>query len=159
MARIYVEERRTVNAAAQAIYAVLTDYRTGHPTILPPEHFLDYGVEKGGQGAGTIIHFRLRAAGRERPYTVEIAEPDPGHVLSERDVYSSLVTTWTLTPVGDGQRTNVQIATEWEGGHGIGGFFERTFAPGGLQRIYAAALERLAQTATSAQPQTTGAMP
>jgi hypothetical protein len=40
------------------------------------------------------------------------------------------------------------VATEWEGGSGVGGFFERTFAPMGLRSIYTEMLNRLAQTLT-----------
>ncbi len=36
------------------------------------------------------------------------------------------------------------MITEWEGGSGIGGFFERTFAPMGLRRIYGSMLSKLA---------------
>ena len=39
--------------------------------------------------------------------------------------------------------------TEWQGGRGVGGFFERTFAPVGLRRIYGEMLDRLATAATS----------
>jgi hypothetical protein len=157
MGLIHVEVERTIDARPDAIYKVLADYRNAHPRILPPEHFLEYGVDGGGQGAGTTIHFRLRAGGRERPYTMAITEPEPGRVLTERDTRSSLTTTWTLTPVGTGDRTRVQIATEWQGGGGIGGFFERTFAPGGLRRIYNAALDRLAQATDGGQSTASGA--
>ena len=33
--------------------------------------------------------------------------------------------------------------TQWQGATGIGGFFERTFAPKGLQRIQAQGLDNL----------------
>jgi hypothetical protein len=108
-------------------------------------------VDAGGQGAGTTVHYRLRAGGRERPYTMTVSEPAKGRVLSERDTRSSLVTIWSLTPLDDGRQTRVQVATEWEGGRGIGGFFERTFAPGVLRRLYADELNRLASVAGSAQ--------
>ncbi len=35
------------------------------------------------------------------------------------------------------------MTTVWNGAGGIGGFFERTFAPKGLARIYDAVLARL----------------
>jgi hypothetical protein len=37
----------------------------------------------------------------------------------------------------------VQISTTWDGAAGVGGFFERLFAPKVMQGIYADALERL----------------
>jgi hypothetical protein len=148
MAHIQVQSERVINATPETIYHILSDYRGDRQRIMPPEHYLDYGVDSGGAGAGTTFHYRLRAGGRERPYTMTSSEPAPGRVISERDTTSSLVSTWTLTPLGDGQRTRVQLATEWEGGSGIGGFFERTFAPGGLRRIYTDLLTRLDQQAT-----------
>jgi hypothetical protein len=51
------------------------------------------------------------------------------------------VTTWTVEPEGAGSR--VQISTTWAGAGGIGGFFERLFAPRVMRRIYADELQRL----------------
>ena len=73
-------------------------------------------------------------------YRVE--EPAPG-TLVERDTTSSLVTTWRVMPAPNDQSI-VRVVTEWQGGSGIRGFFERTFAPRGLRRIYDDLLERLA---------------
>jgi len=126
---------RVVNAQPEDVYAVLTDYKARRPQILTP-NFLDYTVEQGGQGAGTEISYRLRAARRERSYHMIVKEPLKGWVITESDQHSSLVTTWTLSPEDDGLRTRVRVDSEWEGGTGVGGFFERTFAPMGLRRIY-----------------------
>jgi hypothetical protein len=49
-----------------------------------------------------------------------------------------------------GRKTRVSLTSEWEGGSGIGGFFERTFAPMGLRRIYDGILSMLA---SSMQPE------
>jgi hypothetical protein len=144
MSRIHVEAERVVNARATEIYEFMSDYRTRHPSILPPEHFLDYQVEAGGQGAGTIVRFHIRAGGRDRPYRMEVSEPDPGRVLAERDTTSSLVTIFRLYPLADELQTRLRITTEWEGSGGVGGFFERTFAPGVLRSVYNKELERLA---------------
>jgi hypothetical protein len=144
MSRIHVEAERVVNARPQEVYDFLSDYRTRHPSILPPENFLDYQVEAGGKGAGTIIRMRMHAGGRDRPYRMEVSEPEPGRLLAERDMTSSLVTTFGLTPVADGSQTLVRISTEWVGGGGIGGFFERTFAPGVLRSVYTQELNLLA---------------
>jgi hypothetical protein len=144
MSRIHVEAERVVNARAKEVYDFMSDYRTRHPSILPPENFLGYQVETGGQGAGTIVQFRVRAGGRDRLYRMEVSEPDPGRVLAERDTTSSLVTTFRFAPLADDSQTRVRISTEWEGSGGIGGFFERTFAPGVLRSVYSKELNRLA---------------
>jgi Polyketide cyclase / dehydrase and lipid transport len=144
MSQIHVEAARVVDARPEDVYAFLSDYRTNHPRILPPEHFLDYRVEEGGKGAGTVVTFRLRAGGRERPYRMRVSEPEPGRTLVENDANSSLVTSFVVAPESGGQQSRVRITTEWAGSGGIGGFFERTFAPGAIRRIYDDELNRLA---------------
>jgi hypothetical protein len=47
----------------------------------------------------------------------------------------------TVTPQGN--VSLVQISTTWDGAGGIGGFFERLFAPRVMRGIYADELERL----------------
>ena len=58
-------------------------------------------------------------------------EPAPG-TLVETDRNSSMVTTWTVL-AADAGTTTVRVRTTWNGAGGIGGFFERTFAPRGLR--------------------------
>jgi hypothetical protein len=70
------------------------------------------------------------------------AEPEPGRRLVETDANSSSVTTFIVDPAADGTST-VTIGTEWQGAGGIGGFFERTFAPRVMRSIYADELRRL----------------
>jgi hypothetical protein len=72
---------------------------------------------------------------------MQVAEPEPGRVLTESDTESSLVTTFTVEPADGGSR--VRISTTWEGAGGIGGFFERKFAPRVMQSLYADELQRL----------------
>ncbi len=54
--------------------------------------------------------------------------------VTETDANSSMVTTYRVT--GAGEQSTVTITTTWQGAGGIGGFFEKTFAPKGLGRIY-----------------------
>jgi uncharacterized protein YndB with AHSA1/START domain len=140
MATIRVSAERAIDAPADAVYSYLADHRTHHPRFLPPA-FSDYEVESGGVGAGTITRFKVTAGGRTREYRMEVAEPEPGRVLTESDSNSSLVTTFTVTP--DGESSRVEISTQWQGAGGIGGFFERLFAPRVMRGIYVNELERL----------------
>lgn len=140
MGTIHVSAERTVAAPAATVYSYIADMREHHPHFLP-DAFSDFTVESGGVGAGTITHFKVTAGGRTREYRMQVAEPEPGRVLSESDTNSSLVTTFTVTPQGDSAR--VQISTTWDGAGGIGGFFERMFAPRVMRGIYADELERL----------------
>ena len=141
MAPIDVSAEREIGAPAEAVYRYIADHREHHPHFLP-DAFSDFEVEAGGVGAGTVTRFKFTAGGRTRDYRMEVTEPEPGRVMTESDSGSSLVTTWTVTPESPGSR--VRIATTWEGAGGIGGFFERTFAPKGLNRIHDAVLARLA---------------
>ena len=150
MSRVTAQSERVIEAPPQEVYAALIDYQNTRPAMLTP-NFLDYTVEKGGVGEGTEISYRLQAGGRERPYRMQVTETVKGQTVTEKDLNSSLSTTWTLTPVQSGRATKVQITTSWEGGSGIGGFFERTFAPMGLRRIYDQMLSQLAQTVQNEQ--------
>jgi hypothetical protein len=114
--------------------------REHHPRFLPPA-FSDFQVESGGVGAGTITRFRVTAGGRAREYRMQVAEPEPGRILTESDTGSTLVTKYTVTPKSDA--CLVQISTTWGGAGGIGGIFERLFAPRVMRGIYADELGRL----------------
>lgn len=140
MAPIQVTAQREIGASAEAVYVYIADHREHHPRFLP-DAFQDFVVESGGVGAGTITRFTINAGGRSREYRMQVAEPEPGRVMTESDTRSSLVTTWTVTPEGSASR--VEISTTWEGASGIGGFFERLFAPRVMRGIYADELERL----------------
>ena len=85
---------------------------------------------------------------------MHVAEPEPGRVITESDENSSLVTTFTVTPSGEGSR--VRISTSWEGAGGVGGFFERLFAPRVMRRMYAdelAKLDRYAREQAATRPE------
>jgi uncharacterized protein YndB with AHSA1/START domain len=140
MARIDVVEERRVGAPAELVYRCISDHEQ-HQRFLPPA-FSDFAVESGGVGAGTITRFKVKAGGRSRAFRMKVDEPEPGRVLTESDTESTLVTTWTVTPEGD-SACRVEIATAWEGAGGVGGFFERLFAPRVMRGIYAEELERL----------------
>lgn len=140
MGTIQVSEERQIDAPPATVYEYIADHREHHPHFLPPA-FSDFEVESGGVGAGTITRFKVTAGGRSREYRMEVAEPEPGRVMTESDTNSSLVTTWTVTPENGVSRVN--ISTAWDGAGGVGGFFERLFAPRVMRSIYADELERL----------------
>ena len=140
MGVIQVIAQRTVDAPADAVFGYLRDMHQ-HQKFLPPA-FSDFQVESGGVGPGTVTRFKVTAGGRTREYHMTVDEPEPGRVLRESDNNSSLVTKFTVTPTG-GAASEVQIATTWQGAGGIGGFFERTFAPRAMRAIYEDELQRL----------------
>ena len=148
MGKVEASAERTIDAPAGQVYGYLADM-SQHPRFLPPA-FSDFQVEEGGVGAGSVTRFAVTAGGRTRSYRMRVTEPDPGRVLVESDTNSSLVTTFNVEP-RDG-KSLVRISTSWDGAGGIGGFFERTFAPRAMHRIYLDELERLNAYARDQQP-------
>jgi uncharacterized protein YndB with AHSA1/START domain len=140
VAKIVVSAEGTVDAPAETVYRYIADMREHHPHFLPPA-FAGFQVESGGVGAGTVLRYKLTAGGRTREYRTKVAEPEPGRILTESDTASSSVTTFTVSP--QGAASLVQISTTWDGAGGIGGLFERMFAPGVLRAIYTDELKRL----------------
>jgi uncharacterized protein YndB with AHSA1/START domain len=149
MAPIVVSAERVVDAPADAVYRYVADMRDHHARFLPPA-FSDFRVESGGVGAGTITRFTVTAGGRTREYRMRVDEPEPGRVLTESDTGSSLVTTTTVSPRD--RASLVRISTTWDGAGGIGGVFERMFAPRVMRAIYADELARLDAYAREQQP-------
>ena len=141
MSEVVATAERVVRAPVQQVLTALADYAGTRPRLLP-EQFSDFRLESGGQGAGTRVHWRFAATSkRVRDQLVSVTQPGPD-LLVETDANSSMVTTWTLYPVDAGV-TTVRVRTTWTGASGLGGFFERTFAPRGLRRVYGEMLDRL----------------
>lgn len=140
----YARASAIIPARAADVYAVLADYRHGHPNILPSRYFSDLEVERGGVGDGTIIRFTMRVMGTERSYCQAVSEPEPGRVLVEKDLDSDTTTTFTVTPLDDGQRAQVEIVTEWAAKPGLIGRIESVMTRRLLQSIYVRELEQLA---------------
>jgi uncharacterized protein YndB with AHSA1/START domain len=142
MAQVEATTERIISADAEKVFDALADYENTRAKLLP-EHFSEYEVREGGDGEGTLVHWKLQATSkRVRDCLLEVSEPTDGQLI-EKDRNSSMVTTWTVTPAGEG-RSKAVVTTVWNGAGGIGGFFEKTFAPKGLGRIYDAVLAKLA---------------
>ncbi|MEU0083061.1 SRPBCC family protein [Streptomyces sp. NPDC006274] len=152
MAQVEATTERIVAADAETVFDAVADYENTRAKLLT-EHFSEYEVREGGDGEGTLVHWKLQATSkRVRDCLLEVSEPtgDTSHAggygggrLVEKDRNSSMVTTWTVTPAGEG-KCKVVVTTVWNGAGGIGGFFEKTFAPKGLGRIYDGVLANLA---------------
>ena len=138
MARLHASAERTVPVPAAAVYALLADYRDGHPHILPPA-FSDLTVLKGGTGAGTVIRFALRLPGRKQEVEARVEEPEPGRVLSEIYPEKSAVTRFIVDPAGEQSR--VRIETSWESSRGLAGLIERLLTPRMFRKLYTQELD------------------
>lgn len=134
MAEVVVTAERRITRPAGEVYAAVADYEGIRPQVLT-EHYRDYQVREGGHGAGTVVHWVLQPTRkRVRDCLIDVSEPEPGQLL-ERDRNSTLTTTWSVRQAG-ADSSWVQVQTSWQGASGMAGFFERTFAPGGMRRIY-----------------------
>jgi hypothetical protein len=124
--------------APDGVLELLRDYRDARQRILT-DNYTAYRVEQGGKGDGTVYAYHFTAGVRERDYRLHVHER--AGKLEEQDQMSSFVSTWSVeaSPTG----SVVTIESSWEGAGGIGGIFERAFAPISLRRIYAQMLERL----------------
>ena len=140
MGQISASQTTEVAASPDAVIGALADYADTRPAILP-EQYRDYQVISGGNGDGTVVHWILQATSkrqRDVKATVSVS-PD---TITEKDENSSMVTTYQVSPAGLGSK--VTTTTTWNSNaSGIGGFFEKTFAPKGLARIQAALLANL----------------
>ncbi|GGX53035.1 SRPBCC family protein [Streptomyces fructofermentans] len=142
MAQVEATTERVVAGQPDDVFDALADYSGTRPKLLT-EHYSEYEVREGGDGEGTLVHWKLQATSkRVRDCLLEVSEPTDGELV-EKDRNSSMVTTWRVTPAGEG-RSRVVVSTVWDGAGGIGGFFERTFAPKGLGRIHDEVLAKLA---------------
>ena len=138
MPQLHASAECTIPAPAAAVYALLADYRNGHPRILPPA-FSDLTVLRGGVGAGTEIQFALRVGGRKQEIEARVDEPEPGRILSETYPHKGAVTRFTVDPAGDQSR--VRIETSWRPDRGLAGLIERLIAPRLFRKLYAEELD------------------
>lgn len=142
MGEIVVTIEQAYDVSAEALFGALADYKTVRPTILAPE-FTDFQVLDGGVGAGTRIKYNLHATKkRVRQVEATVTEPVAGQQLLEADQNSSLTVLWAVAEIS-GSRSQLTVRLNWQGATGIGGFFERQFAPAGIKRIYQTELDRL----------------
>jgi hypothetical protein len=139
MATVTARASKVVDAPPALVLEFLRDYRQARPKILT-DNFSAYRVEQGGAGAGTVFAYHFESARRGRDYRLRVEEADGA--VRERDEFSSFVSVWSVTPAGAGSKVTVEAS--WTGAGGIGGIFERLFAPLGLKRIYGEVLDRLA---------------
>jgi hypothetical protein len=156
-----------VDADADMVYASLSDYDVGRREITTDE-FSDYEVRRGGQGAGSEVHWtvavhdvlrtrqrrfprivkwstkrrspRTRRSAKRPPWDclIQVDESGVGKIV-ERDVNSSAVTTWELRGLQD-SRTVVRVEVHWE--H-EGGYLARVGERVAVRVLHEAMLTRL----------------
>jgi hypothetical protein len=131
MSQITARAAAVLNARPADVYAIIADYQQGHPRILPKGRLYDLRVEQGGYGDGTIIRFKVKTLGFEQSAYQRVSEPEPGRVLMEQDIDSArqATTTFSVTPVDEGQQARVEIITTMNSSPGLRGLVERLLIP------------------------------
>jgi hypothetical protein len=131
MSQITAKAAAILNARPADVYAIIADYQRGHPRILPKGRLYDLRVEQGGYGDGTIIRFKVKTLGFEQSAYQRVSEPEPGRVLMERDIDSprQATTTFSVTPIDEGQQARVEIVTTMNSSPGFRGLVERLLMP------------------------------
>jgi hypothetical protein len=145
MGQARANAERSIAAAPASVYAVLADYNSQHPRIMPPSLFSDLEVESGGVGAGTVFHITLRMLGRRQRLHMRVGEPEPGHVLTETNLDTGVVTRFSVAPQDGGRHTLARISSEWETARGLRGLADRLATPLLMGRIFAKQLRQLDQ--------------
>jgi hypothetical protein len=147
---VRIEVTRLVAAPSSHVFSILSDYRVGHPRILP-RGLKNLIVEQGGRGAGTIIRFEVRSFGTVRAVRASVDEPDPGRVLVERSLDgNAFETRFTVDPAYGGGSW-VTIETSWTP-RGPRALLERLVGPFLLHRAHAEELDNLATVAKGGLP-------
>ncbi|HZS77257.1 MAG TPA: SRPBCC family protein [Ktedonobacteraceae bacterium] len=144
MSQIFVKAEAVLNAKPEDVYTAIADYRNGHPYIVP-DAFYDLHPVEGGYGAGTKIRFKMKVMGVEKSFYQQVSEPEPGRVLVEQDIDSvnATATTFTVTPVENGQKAHVKITTSMKPTPGFQGLVERLMVPWYNPRLYRKELKKL----------------
>jgi hypothetical protein len=145
MSSFTVSVTHPIPAAAATVYALLADYKVGHPSILPKPYFQRLVVNKGGIGAGTIFTAEMKVMGSKQSLTMEVTEPAPGKHLRETNHQDGMVTDFLLEPQGDGKHCLLTIKTTGKFSKGIKGLIERLFSPGFMRKLYKMELDLIAQ--------------
>jgi hypothetical protein len=142
---IHAEVSQVIDARPEEVHAVVRDYNVGHPAILPKEFFTKgLTVDKGGVGAGTVLHSSVTVMGREFPFRQIVSEPEPGRVIVETDLDTGQYTRFIFEPLNSGRQTRVTIASEFPPSSGFIGVMERFTKAPMVRKMFTKELQNLA---------------
>ena len=148
---IEFSESALIDACPERVYALLRDYERGHPRILPPQ-FLNFKVEQGGQGAGTVISFTISGLyGMQTTYRGEVEEPEPGRLLVERYRAQQFETRFHVEPGSTPTQSRVTLQTLVPGRRVLAGFYRWTMKSM-LAKMYREELRLLNEVLQESKP-------
>lgn len=83
MAQVEATTERIIAADAETVFDALADYKEVRGKVLTG-HFSEYEVREGGDGEGTLVHWKLQATSkRVRDCLLEVTEPTDGQADRE----------------------------------------------------------------------------
>jgi hypothetical protein len=141
---LHIEVSHVIDARPEELYAVIADYRVGHPAVLPKPEFGDLIVEKGGHGAGTVITITMTAYGKTDTFHAVGTEPEPGHRLVETNPENGQNTAFIFEPLKGGKQTRVTFASDFPLTPGFTSLIERLLIPPFINKLYMRELKNLA---------------
>jgi len=113
---------------------------------LPKPPFVSLTVEKGGVGAGTVLHVKMKVMGKLQAFNTIVTEPEPGRVLVETND-TGYITTFTIDPQNDGKYSYVTFTTEITKSSNLLKRIEFFFSKQFLPLVYKKELENLSKIA------------
>ena len=84
------------------------------------------------------MRFKSRVLGVEKAFYQRVSEPEPGKVIVEQDIEAgqNFITTFTVNPVEEGQKSHVVISTTLNASPGLKGLVEQVIISTFNPRIY-----------------------
>ncbi len=150
MAHYLISTSALIPAPAERVYAIIADYRSSHPLILPKPYFAAMQVEQGGTGSGTVIALQMQLLGKVQDFRLAISEPQPGRVLVETNETNGAVTRFFVEPRREGKEAFVTIETALLVRQRLAGRLEGWLAARVLRPVYVKELQQLARVASEA---------
>ena len=144
MTRIRMQASALIPAPPERIHAILADYRGAHQAILPRPYFTGVQIERGGQGAGTVLRVSMQVYGRKYAYHQVVSEPEPGRVITETEMDTGQSTSFIIDPLAGGREARVTITGDFPASPGLAGWVERLVQPAITRRIFEQELRNLA---------------
>jgi hypothetical protein len=112
--RFRIKESSLIEAPADLVYTIISDYNRHHPQIIPARLFRGLTVLKGsGIGSGTRFACKFCILGQEDTLVMDVSESTQGdsRIVQEIDTMAKNITQFWVTPL-DGNSCHVTVQTD-----------------------------------------------
>lgn len=147
MSYITASATAIIPASAETVYAILEDYETAHPAILPKPYFSKLELEHGGKGLDTVFRLEMNVFGAKKIYRMKVVEAIPHTKIVEYDLLEETRTTFDIEEQGTRQcQLRISISSPLYAG--LRGWLEGQFSPMISRMIFNKQLKLLAKYAS-----------